>query len=454
MKKRFFARHAKSSAALVSLGIHAILLLVAVSFVAVTVIQKEEKDFTAKPVKRPKMQLRKLQVPVNVKKRKVQKPKLRKRIVVQPKLNQTAPDIKMPEISGVKGGLGGGYGGDLGGSGGVGFSMPEIEIFGIKGRGEKIFLILDTENHMLIDAMGGIPAYTIIKQEMIRIVEELPPTALFNICVFGRGEMTLFPNLVSANSANAAKARAWLDPLNTSADWSKTNKYGLDTLGPGGIAHTEDMRIGPFNKPVRKGGKAYGDKWKRGEKWFRAAMLAMQQQADTIFLLTNDWGHQRASLTQVESVEDWIASTSAGKKWDECIKKGRKLLAEENEKRKADGQPPKVISGGRWGIVNEYFPGTQHPPDPEWYYFQPKEFVEAFLLTRAKYEPQQIQTRSGLKKKGRKADFSFNVVQFVKQNGEPSDRSAGSFNKLAGLCNGSYQTIAGMEEIQNYTTSE
>jgi hypothetical protein len=138
-KKRFFEKHAKSSAALVSLGIHAVLIVVALSFVAVTVITKEEQAFEAKPVKRPKMALKKLQVPVNIRKKKTRKPKLRKRIVVQPKMNQSMPDIKLPEISGVKGGLGDGMAGGLGGAGGIGFSMPEIKLFGIKSKGEKVF---------------------------------------------------------------------------------------------------------------------------------------------------------------------------------------------------------------------------------------------------------------------------------------------------------------------------
>ena len=58
-KKGYLAKHTKSSAALVSLGIHAAIILIAVSFVAVTVIQKEEKAFEAKPIKRPKMALKK-----------------------------------------------------------------------------------------------------------------------------------------------------------------------------------------------------------------------------------------------------------------------------------------------------------------------------------------------------------------------------------------------------------
>ncbi|MDF7827060.1 hypothetical protein P4B35_23760, partial [Pontiellaceae bacterium B12227] len=68
-KKKFFEQHAKSSAALVSLGVHAALIIVALSFVAVTVITKDENAFEAKPVKRPSMKLKRLQVPVTIEKK-------------------------------------------------------------------------------------------------------------------------------------------------------------------------------------------------------------------------------------------------------------------------------------------------------------------------------------------------------------------------------------------------
>ena len=47
-KKGFIASHSKSSAAVISVGIHALLLIMALSFVAVTVIQKEDMRFEAK----------------------------------------------------------------------------------------------------------------------------------------------------------------------------------------------------------------------------------------------------------------------------------------------------------------------------------------------------------------------------------------------------------------------
>lgn len=122
IKKRFFANHSKSSAMLVSLAVHAILILVAVTFVAVSVIPKEEPAFEVKKVKRPKMPLKKIKAPVDTKKRKP-KPRLRKRILSQKK---TFNDIKMPEITGVAGGLGN-MGGD--GLGSLGFDL-DMDLFG------------------------------------------------------------------------------------------------------------------------------------------------------------------------------------------------------------------------------------------------------------------------------------------------------------------------------------
>ncbi len=450
MKKRFFAKHAKSSAALVSLGIHAVLIVVALSFVAVTVIQKEEQAFEAKPVQRPKMQLKKLQVPVNIKKKRVQKPKLRKRIVVQPKLNQSMPDIKMPEISGVKGGLGNAVGKGLGGATALGFSMPEIEIFGVKGKGEKIFLILDTSDQMLEDEMGGIPAYTIIKSELLRIVDQLPSTALFNICVTGnRGDVLFSHSLVAANRANAQKAHHWLEPLNASANAVTSGKYGIQTLGKGGVRLTEDLRIGKFASPVKKGGQTYSNS-SHNKRWFAAVMAAQKQQADTLFILTNSWGGQRAALNDWMRTDEWTRTTSDGRKWAEAARKSAQMLAEENQNRKANGQPPKVIAHGEWGRITEYFPDITRPPQPEWHYFDPRDYVVEFMNMRKANRPAAVQARSGIRKKNSKLDFSLNVIQFVKVGEQINERSEGNFRKLASLCKGDYQSVAGLEEIKSY----
>lgn len=437
-RKGFITKHAKSSAALVSLGIHAVLILVAVSFVAVSVIQKEEKNFEAKPVNRPKMALKKLQVPVNVKKKKFQKPKLRKRIVVQPKMNQSMPDIKMPEISGIKGGLGSAGGGGLGEGGGLGFSMPEIEIFGVKSKGEKIYIILDSSPEMMYDEMGGIPAYTIIKNELVNILDGLPPTTLFNIIVYDPGKtFLLFENMVSANSANVAKVDQWLKPLNAVRPGMGSKDYGVGTLGPGGQENKENLMVGKFQKQ---------------REWYRPAMLAMKQQADAVFLLTCWWGSQWHDMEARD--KDWY-DTSAGRRWKESYEEAKRLLAEENKKRAARGEPPKVVRDHPWDMNREFFPDIEFPPVPEKYHYTSRDFVEAFVETRQAYKPKEVATRSGIGKKRSKGkvDFSFNVVHF-REVGESKEThrhevTAERFGKLTSLCKGEYRMIAGMEAIKS-----
>ena len=106
----------------VSLAIHAVIIVVAITVVVAKVMMPEDPDFQAKKVKRPTMPPKKIQIPVEVRKRKP-KPRLRKRIVVNKK---TFTDIKMPEISGIKGGLGN-MGGD--GLGSLGFDL-DMDLFG------------------------------------------------------------------------------------------------------------------------------------------------------------------------------------------------------------------------------------------------------------------------------------------------------------------------------------
>ncbi len=130
-KKYFFTNHAKSSAMIVSLAIHAIIVALAILVVVAKVMIPEDPDFQVKKVKRPKMPPKKIQVPVDVKKRKP-KPRLRKRIVVNKK---TFTDIKMPEITGIKGGLGN-MGGD--GLGSMGFDFDMGLFGGNKSMGNEL----------------------------------------------------------------------------------------------------------------------------------------------------------------------------------------------------------------------------------------------------------------------------------------------------------------------------
>ncbi|VGO18612.1 vWA domain-containing protein [Pontiella sulfatireligans] len=431
-KKGYFGKHAKSSAMLVSLAIHATLILVAVSFVAVKVIVKDESSFESKTVKRPKIQLKKLVVPVNVKK-KPPKPKLVKRLVVKPRLNQNIPDIKMPEITGVKGGMGSGVGDAGFGAGGLGFTMPEINLFGVKSKGEKIFIMLNSNSWMMVDEIGGMTAYAIIKNELVKILGELNPTVLFNISVYsGMQAQVLFPGWVSASSENVGKVKEWLAPLNMVEEGMSDNAYGLKTLGAGGSGITEDFAAEPFE---------------RMESWAIPTMLAMKQQADSLYVLTCRWGLQRKSVSKGAKTNDAVV-----RRWEEAYEKAKVKLEQENEERRKKGMPPRVFKN-KGDMITSYFPNARGPAiSKELYLFTPQDFEDLMNATRSKWIPKKTQKSSGIAKN--KPDrYTFNVVHFVgRKGGSPNDETY--FKKLTSLTGGEYRTLAGLEAIQSAVKPE
>ena len=433
-KKGFLGRHAKSSALAVSLVFHAILIVVAASFVAVKVVLKNNAQFEAKQIERPKMPIKKLQVPVKVQRK--PKPRLRKQITVKSRIDRKMPDIKMPEVTGVRGGLGsvgnvGGYG-----VGGVGFSLPEINIFGVKSHGEKIFIMLDARAEMMYDEMGGIAAYTLIKQELIRILEGLPSTVLFNVAVFQKGnrQRVFSSSWVNASKKNLETVKKWIEPLNAVSAGMGDRDFGIKTLGPGGEA-VEEIHVDPI--------QSYGD-------WVAPALMAMKQQADSVYLLTCAWGNLGHRLGT-------RGGTDAEKrKWDALYAKAKKKLDQDNAQRRKHGQPPRILSG-RMSIIKAYYPNAKPPGKVSMFAYTPKVIATAMNSVRRQYASGT--PASGLSKKPGK--YSFNVVQFVARPSSLTERqkfweerSRDNLKQMVNLCHGQYQSISGLEAIQSYVGKE
>jgi hypothetical protein len=312
--------------------------------------------------------------------------------------------------------------------------MPEIEVFGVKSKGEKVFLILDSREYIMYDEVGGIKGYTIIKEELSRIIDSLPPTTLFNIAVFDVGSRyVLFPSMVPANQANVAKIGKWLEPLNKVTKGMKANDFGPKTLGPGGHRIVEDLKVGKIQK---------------NRSWYPPVAEAMKQQADTVFLLTSIFGWQL----------DWgdymPMGSAAEKKYEECYQKALKLLEEDNRIRLAKGEGPRVINKeSRWEMNKAYFPDVEFPHREVKYWYTPRDFQNAFNTIRKKYEPSTGQLSSGLKKKKKNA-FSLNIIEFIpeKDGGEFQyryDRSIPKYKALANRLNGQFRTVKGLEGIKS-----
>ena len=436
-KKGFFTSHAKSSAAVVTLIIHAVLLVAAITFVAVKAIQKEDVDFVAEPVQRPPMKLKKLQVPVDAKKT-MKQPKLRQNIVARPTVNKVA--ITMPEVVGIKGGLGG-MSGSLGGGGGsLGFELPEVNVFGVKGKAERIMLILNGRHEMSSDGLGGAYGYDVIKNECLTLIEGLPSTVLFNMIVFdGDNGQMLFSDMKPAVPDNKQQARDWLTPLNK-VEGTKT-KYGIGTLGKGGIKYGGGKY--PFGK-YEEDADLYHPR-----EWNEAVFLALKQRADATFLLTCSWGsYMYFKEDPSVSQKKWY-ETADGKTYLERAAEGKIKLKKENEARKAAGEPPVATSGSDRAVVRMYFPGTKEPPNPPHWDLGVNDFVEAFEQAFKTYSKEG--PRVGMQTKKKKSAFSLNVVFFRPE--KDNDRVLSyeeNFKILANSLDGECRSIAGLAAIKSY----
>jgi hypothetical protein len=457
-RKKPTAVKGRPSALIISILVHAVVFLVAGTFVAVTVVQRSEPKFEGKQIVRPKMKLKKLQVPVKIeKKMKQQAPKLSQRVTANTRVQTKAVDFKMPEIAGFGGGVNIDLSGAGLGGGSLAFATPQINVFGLKSSGEKILFILDTNRNMLIDEIGGIPAYKIIKDELTSLISRLPPTSLFNVVVFDNMTARAFSKELSqASDENIKRLDAWLAPLNR----DKT-RFGVSTLAfPGTTLEFEPLA------PIAN--------IQRG--WPAALSYGLQKGVDNIYWLGTD-DYMREIITELYNdvkrgkpleypsgispeYQGYDYQAYGGKeKWDKLVADAREKLNEENERRKKAGQPIRVVPnhGGDPALVNMYFEGVPIPQRKaagHLYYYKGDDVLSYIKAMQKKYAAQDYRSASiGLKQK----KLSFNVIHFVPKvppsNSFISIGNLGRLDMVARQMNGQYLKIEGMDAIQSSATA-
>jgi hypothetical protein len=214
-------------------------------------------------------------------------------------------------------------------------------------------------------------------------------------------------------------------------------EYGVKTLPPGGV------RI-QYDKYNKKFGKIQD-----GRHWYLPTALAMEEQADTVFILTGWYGVQDHDTK--EKATGW--SESVIKRWKEKLEKAKVLHKKENEERLAQGEPPRVLRDGNM-IVNAYFPGSGNfPREFKQYIYEGRDFAEAIHLCRKEYAS-KMPAKSGLSKKKSKDKFSVNVVFFAPMDTGISEHEEGRFKQFVSLTKGQLRVLDGLEAIQSSVSGE
>lgn len=248
--------------------------------------------------------------------------------------------------SGVGMGAGTGMATSLGGGTGLGGrGFMSLNFLGMTSQNaSNVVFVVDTGAGIMDLRKGGFRAFTIIREEIMRLVGRLPPSARFNVILFGSGsDLNLFgEELVPATSANKKEFFDWVAPVNQ--DHAKLGPYSAARRTAWRKARLPaDSGVDPdFLPPI----------------WSHGLRAALEQKGDVVFVITSTAGvcfrrvdeatvaKRRAEIAkrkaELEKQGIDIAAVQAARHRSD--EKARREFAEANRKLVAAGRDPIVIT--------------------------------------------------------------------------------------------------------------
>lgn len=218
-----------------SIIFHGSLLVIAAVFVISHIFYNRESTFTGQPPPMKSYEPRKLEFKVKVSKqqRSSSRPSMAPRLVsTRTTANITMPEIKMdakavktsfqPKFKAFGGtGLGAGLGTGYGLSG-FGNGVSAFDFFGIRGRGDKIVILVDVSVSMVEADKGGPAGFQRVRNRIGQVIDALNEAAMFNVVVFADAASAFEKKVVVATEDNKAKAKRFLREFNTEGNYGLT----------------------------------------------------------------------------------------------------------------------------------------------------------------------------------------------------------------------------------------
>ena len=329
-----------------SIVFHGSLLLVAAVFVISNIFYNKESTFVGQPPPMKSYEPRKLEFKVKVSKqqRSSSRPSMAPRLVS----TRTTASITMPEIkmdakavktsfqpkfkafggTGLGAGLGTGYG-----LSGFGNGVSAFDFFGIRGRGDRIVILVDVSVSMVEDDKGGPKGYARVKNRINEVIDALNEGAMFNLVVFADAASAFQTNVVVATEDNKNKAKTFMRGFNTEGN------YGL-TSG----------NLQPANIGVPTAGGS--------TRLDIALTAAFEQGADTILIISDGMPVVKKGLTaqQVEAHSQMVQAWSQQNQGALAAYDARAMAAESqatSEKVWIPPQPARPARAPRKGALKE-----------------------------------------------------------------------------------------------------
>lgn len=296
----------------------------------------------------------------------------------------------------------------------------EVNFFGIKSKGKRIAFLIEAERYMLTDPKGGIPAYTIVKEEIANMISKFGVQTSFNVLMFDHYHLSAFSEKpVPGTSANMAAIRDWLSPVN-----NQFEKIGLKSIGYPAVKPTREIEPVPTD---------------RLQGYMLAIQYALESECDTVFIMTSGWRHMRKYDTpeEMEAYYKKMRWTDKDEeKWVEAVAESQAWLKEENEKRKAKGIPQRVIRDIH-EIVRELLPNVRRKPGPN---------IEA-----EEREEQILNAIRVIYSNEKKTKPQINFVLFIGKDEKTIPQQEHFENVARRARNGKVRVLQGMEGLKNVT---
>ena len=255
--------------------VQVVLLITMGSVIVTQSIITEEKKFDAPPTIEKVDQARK-ETRVRVQQQQKKTQKLTRRISITNPQNTNLPqvNITLPPTMSMGAGISAISNIDM--TSKFNIVTTTVNIGGIKSKTEKVLICIDTGKYLMTDERGGLDTYKAIREDIKKLINNLPPTVLFNLMAYsteyGTSINMFQPSLVAATSANKRMACDFVEPLNAS----------LSRLGPGGNNYKLKY---PF-LPQPPDSNHYSQ---YASNIYRIYQAALEQGADTIYILTTSW---------------------------------------------------------------------------------------------------------------------------------------------------------------------
>ena len=246
----------------------------------------------------------------------------------------TSPDAlalpSLPDLPSMNGGFGGfgAAGSGVGLGAGTGMSTSLGGGVGLGGRGfmslsflgatnpnvSNIVFVVDTSLEIMEPRKGGFRAFGIIREEIMRLVGRLPPSARFNVILFGydSGDDTnniavnLFRSELTAATSESKKAFFdWMSPVNTQ----------LGEFGPRSAGGRLDWKPRPVPE------SAGLDPLLLPPVWSRAVQPALEQGPDVIYVITASQGIVRRRIDEATLEKRRLAKEKEQEEFAATLKK-------------------------------------------------------------------------------------------------------------------------------------